>query len=236
MSGFAIYSGCPLVAAGLSGLLSTISETFIAGTLSALDAHVAIAQPEYAIIDVDASFSIDQLQRLRENSPEMRSVILVNSIPSELLAHVLSIGVVGVAARNSEPEKLLNCVHAVMRGEMWIDKEFAPIAATTRRVSLTRREREVAGLLVQGLTNKEIAWQLRLTEGSVKVYLSRIFEKTGVADRFALALLVLKNIGSFAPPGLDRRSAGTMVPAQFMLSQTAPAVSGQRGPDFLRVA
>jgi Bacterial regulatory proteins, luxR family len=51
----------------------------------------------------------------------------------------------------------------------------------------------VTGLVAQGLSNKEIAWSLGITEGTVKVYLSKLFDKVGVADRLELALLALKN-------------------------------------------
>jgi DNA-binding CsgD family transcriptional regulator len=105
----------------------------------------------------------------------------------------------------------------VIEGQIWIDKEIASVSAP-RRVSLTRRERDVVGLLVQGLANKEIAWQLRITEGSVKIYLSRLFSKTGATDRFSLALLALKNVGTFAPESSAVRSVGSFVPPVFVLS------------------
>ena len=66
----------------------------------------------------------------------------------------------------------------------------------TKRVSLTRREGQLVGLIAQGLKNKELGYALGITEGTVKVYLSRIFKKLGVNDRFELALYALKNVVS----------------------------------------
>jgi DNA-binding CsgD family transcriptional regulator len=65
---------------------------------------------------------------------------------------------------------------------------------TARRYSLTRREGQLVTLLAQGLKNKEIATSLNISEGTVKVYLSRLFQKLGVKDRFELALYGLKNL------------------------------------------
>ena len=59
---------------------------------------------------------------------------------------------------------------------------------------LSPRERQLLRLISQGLSNKQIAGTLMITEGTVKVYLSRLFKKVGVLDRFELALYGLKNL------------------------------------------
>ena len=61
-------------------------------------------------------------------------------------------------------------------------------------MALTQREGQLVSLLSQGLKNKEIATTLMISEGTVKVYLSRLFQKVGVKDRFELALFGLKNL------------------------------------------
>jgi DNA-binding CsgD family transcriptional regulator len=63
---------------------------------------------------------------------------------------------------------------------------------------LTGREIQLIRLLALGLKNKEIAATLSITEGTVKVYLSRLFQKLGVKDRFELALYGMKHPGSNA--------------------------------------
>ncbi len=64
-----------------------------------------------------------------------------------------------------------------------------------RPISLSRRQSELVGLLVQGLKNKEIASALGISEGTVKAYLTTLYEKVGARDRFELALFGLKNLG-----------------------------------------
>src|ERR1035438_8549547 len=66
----------------------------------------------------------------------------------------------------------------------------------TKRVVLTTRERQLVGLLVQGMKNKEIGYSLGITEGTVKVYLSRLYQKVNVKDRFELALFAMQNFYS----------------------------------------
>ena len=78
---------------------------------------------------------------------------------------------------------------------------------SARRYSLTRREGQLVSLLSQGLKNKEIATALTISEGTVKVYLSRLFQKLGVKDRFELALYGLKNLTPGGGTGKEPRQA-----------------------------
>jgi DNA-binding CsgD family transcriptional regulator len=82
----------------------------------------------------------------------------------------------------------------VSEGESWFDKALTDSIMTARNYSLTRREGQLVTLLTQGLKNKEIATQMKITEGTVKVYMSRLLRKLEVKDRFELALYGLKNL------------------------------------------
>jgi DNA-binding CsgD family transcriptional regulator len=82
----------------------------------------------------------------------------------------------------------------VAEGGLWFEETLKTSFTSMRTVSLTRRESQLVSLLSQGLKNKEIASTLFISEGTVKVYLSRLFHKLGVKDRFELALFGLKNM------------------------------------------
>jgi DNA-binding CsgD family transcriptional regulator len=84
----------------------------------------------------------------------------------------------------------------VAEGGLWFEEALKASFTTMRTISLTRRESQLVSLLSQGLKNKEIAATLFISEGTVKVYLSRLFQKLGVKDRFELALFGLKNMPS----------------------------------------
>jgi len=77
----------------------------------------------------------------------------------------------------------------IAKGEVLIEVTDAGFDTTNeKRVSFSEREKQVVELLAQGLKNKEIAAAMNLAEGTVKVYLSRLFKKTKVRDRFELML------------------------------------------------
>src|ERR1022692_3138859 len=120
----------------------------------------------------------------------------------------MSLGVRGILRKTLPTETLLRCLMRVNEGELWFEKALTDSIMTARRYSLTRREGQLVTLLSQGLKNKEIATALHISEGTVKVYLSRLFQKLGVKDRFELALYGLRNLapGASSP---DDGSAGS---------------------------
>ena len=95
-------------------------------------------------------------------------------------------------------------------GELWFEKALTDSFLCARRVALTQREGQLVSLLSQGLKNKEIATTLMISEGTVKVYLSRLFQKVGVKDRFELALFGLKNLTTGQLPSTDKGARSAM--------------------------
>src|SRR6185312_14621207 len=100
------------------------------------------------------------------------------------------------------------CLRAVSQGEVWIENSLSDrsVSVLDRRAAprLTPREKDIVQHVCGGLKNKEIAEALSITAGTVKVHLMHIFEKTGVKDRFELAIQGRKLLG-LDPVGVPRR-------------------------------
>ena len=115
-------------------------------------------------------------------------VLWSDPLPLDLVFKTLEFGVRGIVSRTSQPEQLADSLRKVVSGEMQIgfgaSRDAAPVK---KKVSLTPREREIIGRLRQGLRNKQIAAEMNITEGTVKIYLFRLFVKLGVRNRFELA-------------------------------------------------
>src|SRR5262249_40205915 len=86
-------------------------------------------------------------------------------------------------------DQLLDCLQTVAQGGVWLaNLEQVEQPQTRATMKLTPREREIALCVCRGMRNREIGERLSITPGTVKVHLMHIFEKTGVKDRFELAL------------------------------------------------
>jgi DNA-binding NarL/FixJ family response regulator len=144
------------------------------------------------------------LSSLHQIARQARIVLWVHAISTELALQAMSLGIRGILRKTLPTETLVRCLTRVHEGELWFEKALTDSIMTARRYSLTRREGQLVTLLAQGLKNKEIATALNISEGTVKVYLSRLFQKLGVKDRFELALYGLKNLA----PGASAMDSG----------------------------
>ncbi len=110
----------------------------------------------------------------------------------------LQSGTKGIVRKSADPETVLSCLRAVSQGRSWMQDSVFREAATLEmqaRTDLTPREYQVMELVEQGFKNREIAQELGIRPGTVKIHLKHIFEKTGVRGRHGLALNGLRQKG-----------------------------------------
>jgi two-component system nitrate/nitrite response regulator NarP len=140
------------------------------------------------LLDITAGLTFADLSDLHGRIPECPVVLWADALPLELMFKTLEFGVRGIVQRNVQPEQLVESLRKVLAGELQIGFGAAGEAGQPRRrVSLTPREREIVSFLRQGMRNKQIAGEMGITEGTVKIYLFRLFHKLGVRNRFELA-------------------------------------------------
>jgi DNA-binding NarL/FixJ family response regulator len=145
-------------------------------------------RPDVLLLDITAGLTFADLSELHACIPECPVVLWSDALPLELMFKTLEFGVRGIVQRNVQPEQLVDSLRKVVAGELQIGFGASPDSPQPRRrVSLTPREREIVTLLRQGMRNKQIAGEMGITEGTVKIYLFRLFHKLGVRNRFELA-------------------------------------------------
>jgi DNA-binding NarL/FixJ family response regulator len=147
-----------------------------------------VSTPDLVLMDLTAGLTFGDLTEINGQLPGCPVVLWAESMPLDTVFRALEFGVRGIVDRSSSPEHLADSLRRVAGGEMQIGfsgtRESLP---ARRRVTLTPREREIVALLRQGLRNKQIATEMGITEGTVKIYLFRLFHKLDVRNRFELA-------------------------------------------------
>jgi DNA-binding NarL/FixJ family response regulator len=145
-------------------------------------------KPDVLLLDITAGLTFADLGDLHDCITECPLVLWADALPLELMFKTLEFGVRGIVQRNAQPEQLVEALRKVAAGELQIGFGAPRDASQPRRgISLTPREREIVSLLRQGMRNKQIAGEMGITEGTVKIYLFRLFHKLGVRNRFELA-------------------------------------------------
>lgn len=141
----------------------------------------------------------------REKLPEVRIVVLSNTPSQQEALLALNSGAAGYCHAQSASQLLQQVATVVINGGLWIGPDLMSriLAATNQPDTpypghlaleqLTPREQEVALAVGRGISNKEIAQELEITERTVKAHLSAIFEKLGIRDRLQLVVRLRHN-------------------------------------------
>jgi DNA-binding NarL/FixJ family response regulator len=143
------------------------------------------------------------LKHLREEKKRVKVLILTIHNEIEYLVKAVEIGVDGYVLKDSNSSVLKKAIYSVYDGETFIQQELAPLLKVklderntiNNNISdlLTKREVEVLKLIAEGLFNKEIAFNLAISEKTVKNHVSNIFRKINVSDRTQAAVYAIKN-------------------------------------------
>jgi two-component system nitrate/nitrite response regulator NarL len=187
----------PVLQIGLQSVLAGAPGFRIAGVY-ATAAHLAGAAQQYQPQVILYSLSLDpelaQVNSVRRASPDSAIILWARDFSGELAHQALDMGIQGFLSTTAGPDTMLECLRFAGTGEMWMERSLANTLLNSRPVALSRRQTQLLSLLVQGLKNREIATELGISEGTVKAYLTTLFEKVGARDRFELALYGLKNL------------------------------------------
>jgi len=165
-------------------------------------------KPDILLLDL-AMPRVPGLEALREvialKSP-VRTILLTAAIEKRQIIEALQVGARGVVLKDAATQMLIRAIRTVMNGQFWVGREAVADMSTylkhqiasqpaskAKSFGLTRREIEILGTIVGGLSNKEIAQKFSLSEDTVKHHLTNIFDKVGVSSRLELALFAINN-------------------------------------------
>jgi len=200
----AIADDHPIVLRGLSALIDADPDFRVVATAAhgglALEA-IRSATPDIAVLDLNMPqrSGLEVLRELQRLGLPTRAVMLAAAATDAEIYDILGAGAAGLVFKEAATDQLLDCLRAVAAGRQWLPVERTEGAASResarrgkwRRLSpqLTRREVEIVRLVVDGVTNKTLAFRLQVSEGTTKVHLNNIFRKLEVASRSELVEL-----------------------------------------------
>jgi len=210
MASIQFFSDQPVLSLGLAQALAAAEDLSLTASCLSGDqllASLAASQPDLLLLDLTPDFTLDFLTSIHKAASKAKIVLWVHFISTEMALQAMGLGMRGIISKTLPPEGIVDSLRKIDSGELWFEKALTDSILTARRYTLTRREGQIVTLVAQGLKNRELGVALNISEGTVKVYLSRLFKKLGLKDRFELALFGLKNLTTVY--GTQRSSTGT---------------------------
>jgi DNA-binding NarL/FixJ family response regulator len=130
---------------------------------------------------------------IRAQSPDARIIVLSVYKGEEDVHRAVQAGASGYLPKSAEPRELVEAIRAIHNGGQYFPAAIsAALSQRQARGKLSEREQEVLVMIVRGRSNKEIAAALGISENTVKVHTTRVFEKLNVADRLEAATAAIQ--------------------------------------------
>lgn len=194
-----------VVRSGLGAFLSAMPDMVLVGEAENGDEAVLRCgrlHPNVVLMDLMMPIvdGVAATERIRKSHPETQVIVLTSFQEDALVRNALNAGAVGYLMKNVSATELANAIRAAHQGKMTLAPEAAQALFRASQEppevdALTEREREVLSLMVDGLSNAEIAERLFVSLSTVKYHTSNILSKLGVDNRVgAVALAIQKKL------------------------------------------
>lgn len=195
-----------VVRSGLTAFMYALDDLELVGEASngseALE-KVSALQPDVVLMDImmPELDGVEATARIRHQFPKIQVVALTSFKDDDLVQRVVKAGAIGYLLKNATANELANAVRSAFVGQPALSPEATQALIRMSRGSsqtpdsknLTTREREVLGLLVQGLSNAEIAERLVISPSTAKFHVSSLFSKLSVTSRTEAVALAIKH-------------------------------------------
>lgn len=189
----------------LSRLLESEPDFEMAGDCASVQEALAVlAKREVDLVlldfDLGQESAFQFIGRVRELPVQPKILMVTAGMSDAEAVQLIAQGISGIFLKQSSPALLTEAIRKIMGGEVWLDQYSARLLVQAagqhesgqRPPDFTEREREVLRGVFEGLTNKEIAARLSISESTVKAGLQQLFQKTGVRTRSQLVRIALE--------------------------------------------
>jgi two-component system response regulator DesR len=153
----------------------------------AIEAALAL-RPDVALLDIEMpdGDGIEAARALHASAPDVRCLILTTFAKDDYLIRAIEAGAFGYLLKDAPAADLARAIHEVLKGNAWISPAAASRIAALKENAVSERERTILRLLAAGRTNREIAAELFLAEGTVKNLVSALLLKLSARNRTEL--------------------------------------------------
>jgi len=194
----------------LGRLLETTSDVLIVGRCASSSEAIEVLSrtpTDVVLLDYDLGdeTALPLLRDLKRRPSHLRVLMVTAGMSDDVALQVMEAGASGIFLKHDDPDHLITAIERVHAGEVWLDERTLQILLSRRQTRnhsmertrpLTGRQSAVLRGILDGQTNKEIAWQLNTSETSVKAAIQELFRKAGVRTRSQLVRIAIEKHSS----------------------------------------
>jgi len=208
----AIVEDHTLAREGLRMLIESQADMEIAAEAGTVEEALAAVRggekPDVVLLDLDLGGIniVERIPEILEASEDTRVLVLTGIRDPELHLRALRLGALGLVLKDQAGQTVLKAIRKVHAGEAWIDRSMTAnllvdvSTAEAKRAreaakiaTLSHREREIVAVLCEGLSNRQIAEKLFISESTVRNHMTSILSKLELLDRFELAIYCFRH-------------------------------------------
>ncbi|MBU2917002.1 MAG: DNA-binding NarL/FixJ family response regulator [Psychrosphaera sp.] len=207
MANFLIADDHPLFREALIGALRTqfselsiVESDSLESTIQQIENHDDL---DLVLLDLHMPGSGDLygIIRIREDYPELPVAVISGSDQLDIISKVMGFGAMGFISKSSSSVQIAQAINNILEGDTWLPPGIAhqiqalssdDLDLANRVAQLTPQQYRVLYLLHEGLLNKQIAYELNVTEATIKAHITAIFRKLGINNRTQAVLLAEK--------------------------------------------
>jgi DNA-binding NarL/FixJ family response regulator len=195
-----------VVRTGLRTFFDLLDDIEVVGEAADGSEGVAMArrlEPDVVLMDLlmPNMDGLTAIGRIKTEHPEIEVVAMTSFIEEEKVTAALEAGATGYLLKDAGADEVAAAIRAAVAGEMHLDPQVTRLLAQRMRAKpapdpvepLTERERDVLRLVARGMSNKEIAFELGIAEGTARTYVSNILGKLGLTSRTQAALYAVEH-------------------------------------------
>lgn len=160
-----------------------------------------VCDPDIVILDLKmpGQGGVATLQALRKAGDTRPVIVLAAEVEDDALVAIIAAGVNAIVSKAGAELRLMEAIQTIKQGTLFIDSDLMDCAMALAKAEvktsaldlLSPRERQVAEQVALGRRNREIAAEVHVTEGTIKIYLHNIYRKLGIGTRTELATMIM---------------------------------------------
>jgi NarL family two-component system response regulator LiaR len=189
----------PVVTGGLAAMLFATEGLELAGTARSAEEAIVLCNqtsPDVVLMDLvmPGTDGIVAIETIRQRCPQTHVIALTSFRESDLVQAALKAGAIGYLLKNATAAELVAAIRAACEGQSTLSPEVTQVLVQStvnppQKPDLTKRELDVLALIIQGLTNNQIADKLNISLSTVQFHVGNILSKLGVSSRVQAAVL-----------------------------------------------